>query len=211
MRISTFIILFFATAIYSFAQENDTISIPKEIQQQIEYRDSIYLPINDTKLCYVFCDNDDSLRMVVADGYIAKGVDFKKNCKIEINAPLPYEPKKGNKNVLFLHFQPDFNAEMKDCPSSNLAVFLDIGELGKQDLSKISKNIQLALYTGGPFYKFKTKGKIRGKIEVVNIENDIAHIVLILDFDLVEENITRVKVETYVRIIKQQDINKNFG
>ena len=206
MRILTFLILLIIV-INSFAQENDTIAIPKEIQQQIDYRDSIYSPLNETKLCYVFCDNDDSLKMFVADGYIAKDADFKKKYKIGINDPIPYKPKKGNKNVLFLHFQPDFNAEMKDCPSSNLVVFLDIGELEKQDLKKISKNIQLALYTGGgPFYRFKTKGKINGNIEIVSVENDIAHIILFLDFDLVDENITGVKLETDIRIIEQKEI-----
>lgn len=205
MRILPFLILLI-TAIDCFPQDNDTIAIPKEIQQQTDYRDSIYSPLNEIQSCYIFCDNRDSLKMIVSDGYIVKGVDFNNKYKIEVNHPLPYKPNKGNKNVLFLHFQPDFNEDMKGCPSSNLVVFLELGELKKQEAKEISENIQLALYTGGPFYRFQTKGKIIGDIEIVNIENDIAHMVLFLDFELVDENITGVKIETYIRIVEQFDI-----
>ena len=205
MRIATLFILLIIV-FNSFAQENDTIAFPKEIQLQIEYRDSIYSPLSETKFCYIFCDNGDSSKMVVADGYIVKSVDFKKKYKIDINELLPYKPEQGKRNVLFLHFQPDFNEEMKDCPSSNLAVFLELDDLKKQNAKKISKNIQLALYTGGPFYRFTTKKGIMGTLEIANIENEIAHIILFLDFDLVDENITGVKLETDIRIIEQQDI-----
>ena len=208
-------VAFFTFLIFTghcLAQENDTISLPKEIQKQIDYRDSIYSPLNKTKKCTIYC-NSDSLKMVVSDGYIAKGVDFDKSYTIDHKDPLPYKPNKGNMNVLFLHFQPNpsDNEEIGDCPSSNLVVFLDIGELENQSEKSISENIQLALYTGGPFYRFDIEGKINGKIEIVNIKDGIAHIVLFLNFDLVDEDMTDVKLETQIRIINQSDINKNFG
>lgn len=205
MRVAILFILLI-TVFISSAQENDKISFPKEIQLQIEYRDSIYSPLNETKSCYIFCDNSDSSKMVVADGYIVKCVDFKKEYKIDNSGYLPYKPEEGKNNVLFLHFQPDFEEEMKDCPSSNLVVFLELNDLKEKESNKISENIQLALYTGGPFYRFETKKDVTGKIEIVNIENEVAHIILSLDFDLVDENITGVKLETKIRIIKQQDI-----
>ena len=205
MRISNLFILLI-TVFNSFAQENDTIAFPKEIQLQIEYRDSIYSPLNETKSCFIFCDNGDSSKMVVADGYIVKSVDFKKKYKIDFSELLPYKPEQGKKNVLFLHFQPDFEEEMKDCPSSNLVVFLEIDDLKEPNSKNISKNIQLALYTGGPFFRFTTKKDITGTLEIVNIDNEIAHIILFLAFDLVDENITGVKLETKIRIINQLDI-----
>ena len=211
MRTVTFLTFLIITS-HCLAQENDTISFPKEIQKQIDYRDSIYSPLNEISKCSIYCNND-SLKMAVSDGYIAKGVDFDKSYKIDLKNPLPYNPNKGNKNVLFLHFQPNpsGNEEMGDCPSSNLVVFLDIGKLEKRSDKSISENIQFALFTGGPFYRFDVEGKINGKIEIVKIKDGIAHIILFLNFDLVDENMTSIKLETQIRIINQSDINKNFG
>lgn len=205
MRIKILLLLFIVS-LNSFAQYNDTIVLPDEFQQQINYRDSIYSPLNSTKLNYIFCDNNDSVKMLISDGYILKNVDFNKEYKIDYKELLPYKPEPGKKNVLFLHFQPDFNEEIKGCPSSNLVVFLELDNLKKHKSKKVSQNIQLALYTGGPFYSFETKNDINGKIEISNIENKIAHITLYLYFELEEENITGVKLETDIRIIELKDI-----
>lgn len=171
-----------------------------------EYIDSVYSPLKETTLCYIFCDDGDSLEMYIPEGYIVTGADFNKDHQINLEGVLPYKPDPGEKSVLFLHFQPVRTAKMIKCPSSNLVVFLELEELTRHRAKDISENIQLALFTGGPFYRYTTKSAVRGQIEVVHIENGVAHIILFLDFEIDEENITGIKLETRLSIIQQQDI-----
>ena len=159
---------------------------------------------SETKKCIFYC-NEDSVKMRIDKGYIITEVSFESNENIPFGKSLPFTPKKGAKNVLFIHFQPE---EFKnDCPSSNLALFIELESLRNDEPIKISENIQFAMFTGGPFYRFETKGKTKGTIQITDVNKGMANVILKLEFGLAEENITSLELDSKLTIIKQKDVN----
>lgn len=182
--------------------KNESGSAEEEIKAEEMYLEAVGT-LTETINCKFYC-NQNSTEMLIDQGYIVVGASFKSEENIPYGEKNPFEPKKGLKSVLFIHFQPDFEKiENGDCPSSNLVIFLEIESIEDSAWRDISKNIQFALFTGGPFYKFETKGETKGEIKITEAGEGVVDVKLKLEFGLVEENITGVELDSKLTVINQ--------
>jgi len=166
---------------------NNQIEFSKEMEKDIMFLDSIYSPLKRPENVFItYCSDGDSSVLEPMAGYIIKNVDFEKQDTIYVCTltPLDFVPPKGNKNILFLHFQPKYFIADLDCDSTNLVIATELPVLDDLVLNlNILNNTQLSFFTGMHYLPFEQN--VYGSITLKQEEKEVYKVIskFIFKFD----------------------------